>query len=95
MVLAVSTTVNFLYKFRFSFLIYKSFHRFENGSSKCQKEIGKNNPEIRNKLMKKTALILILLTGRFVFCQDVSFSKPGGNFYEEMPNPAKARLNKL
>jgi hypothetical protein len=40
--------------------------------------------------MKRTALILILLTGRLAFCQDVSFSKPGGNFYGEMPNPAKA-----
>ena len=42
--------------------------------------------------MKKTALILILLTGRFVFCQDVSFSKPGKSYYEEMPNPARTDI---
>ncbi len=40
--------------------------------------------------MKKTALILILLAGRLAFYQDVSSSKPGGNFCEEMPDPAKA-----
>jgi hypothetical protein len=39
--------------------------------------------------MKKTALIFILLTGKLVFCQDMSFSKPGKSYYDEMPNPAK------
>jgi len=39
--------------------------------------------------MNKTALILILLSGRLVFCQDLSYSKPGNDYYEEMLNPAK------
>ena len=39
--------------------------------------------------MKKIILLLILFTGRLAFCQDVSYSKPGKNFYQEMPNPAK------
>lgn len=37
--------------------------------------------------MKKIAILFILFYGGMVFAQDVSFSKPGMNFYREMVNP--------
>lgn len=39
--------------------------------------------------MKKLLLLIILLGSNTLFAQDLSFSKPGKNFYNELSNPAK------
>lgn len=39
--------------------------------------------------MKKLLFLSILFISSTIFAQDISFSKPGKNFYRELPNPAK------
>jgi hypothetical protein len=39
--------------------------------------------------MKKLLLIALALSGSTMYAQDMSYSKPGKNIYQEMPNPAK------
>ena len=38
--------------------------------------------------MKKLLLLAVCLISRTLFAQDMSFSKPGENFYRELPNPS-------
>ncbi len=42
--------------------------------------------------MKNLLLLTILLSGITLFAQDLSFSKPGNNIYQELPNPAKTSI---
>ena len=39
--------------------------------------------------MKKLILLTIFLSSSMLFAQDMSYSKPGKNLYQELPNPAK------
>ncbi len=39
--------------------------------------------------MKKLLIIALALTGNTLYAQDMSYSKPGKNVYQEMANPAK------
>jgi hypothetical protein len=42
--------------------------------------------------MKKILLLTILLSGITLLAQDLSFSKPGNNIYQELPNPATTSI---
>ena len=42
--------------------------------------------------MKNQIILTLCLAGNTLFAQDMSFSKPGKQLYQEMPNPAKTPL---
>ena len=44
--------------------------------------------------MKNIIIIVICLLSSNLFAQDLSFSKPGKNVYQELPNPAKTPVEK-
>ena len=42
--------------------------------------------------MKNLLFLSVCLISNTIFAQDMSFSKPGKNFYQELPNPVKTSV---